>query len=81
MRIELRCFVQSGRNAIVIAPNRSCVQAAYSVDHLHRIRPVTHDIATTKDFVVTGRLGTFDGGVECFQVGVDVTEDEIAHGV
>src|SRR5947208_2976087 len=81
MRIELRRFVQTRGNSIVISPNRDGVQASNPVDGFERTRSISDDIAATKHRVVTGVFCPLDACLKRFDVGVDVTEDEIAHGV
>ena len=81
MRVELRRLVDTCRHPIVIAANRGGVQAANDVDRFDRIRAVSDQVSAAQNSVVTCLFCTLDAGLEGFQVGVDVTEDEIAHGV
>src|SRR5205814_7238623 len=81
MRIKLRGFIESGGDAVVISPNCQSVQLPNSVNRLVRIRTVAHDIAATKYRIVTSLLCPLGAGFKRFDIGMDVTQDEVAHGV
>ena len=81
MRVELRRFIQTCRYAIVISPNCDGFQFLDSVDSFDWTWAISDDVSAAKYGVVTGLFSALDAGFERFQVGVDVTEDEIAHGV
>ena len=81
MRIEFRSIVLTGGNTIVIAANDNCPEVANAIDGFDRIRPVTHDVATTENRIVSGKFSSLDADLERFDIRVDVTQDEKAHGV
>ena len=81
MWIELRWFIQTGGDTVVISPNGDGFQLLNSVDCFYRTWAISNDVSTAEHRVVTGLFSTLDAGFKRFQVGVDVTEDEIAHGV
>ena len=57
------------------------LQSGEPVHHFRGIRPIADDVSTAQDQIVTGPLGPVDAGFQRFHAGMDVTEDEIAHGV
>jgi hypothetical protein len=65
----------------MISTNRNRVQCPDSVDCSDGIRTVSNEIAAAQDGVVTGVFCTLGAGFKRFDVGMDVAEDEIAHGV
>ena len=81
MRIELRWLVESGRNAIMISSNGQRFQTAKDIDRFDRIWTVSDDVAAAKHRFETCMFCAVDTGVERFDVRMDVTQDEIAHGV
>jgi hypothetical protein len=81
VRIELRRFVQACGDPIMISPNRSGVQRPDTIDGLYGTGTISDDISATKDRVVARLPCALDASFKRLDVGVDVTEDEIAHGV
>jgi hypothetical protein len=65
----------------MIAAYACCVQIPDQVDGLYGIRTITNKIATAQHYIVTGLFCSPNAGFKGFYVGMDVTEDEIAHGV
>ena len=65
----------------MIPTNTGCLEITYEIDGLDRIRAVSDDVAAAEHCIVDGLFRMLNAGFKRFQVGMDVTEDEIAHGV
>src|SRR5215831_7319888 len=81
MRIELRCFIQSRSHPVVISTNGDGFHATNLIDCFYWVWTVTNDVAAAEYRVVIGLFRTLDASFKCLQVGMDVTQDEITHGV
>ena len=81
VRIELRRFVQARRDAVVVPANGDGIQVPNAVNGFYRARPIANDVAAAKHEVISRFFCALDAGFERFYVGMDVTEDEIPHGV
>src|SRR5262249_38734644 len=79
--IELSGFVQASRNSIVISPNCHGVEALDSFNCFNGIRTISDKVSTAKNGIVTSLFCTLETSFKGLYVGMDVTEDEIAHGV
>jgi len=51
------------------------------IDCFYWVWAVTNDVPATEYGIVTSLLCTVDARFKRFQVGMDVTEDQITHGV
>ena len=67
--------------ALSDAPEQAETVDATGVDRFYGIRPVAHNVATTENGIVSREFCSLDACVKRFDVGVDVTQDEKAHGV
>jgi hypothetical protein len=65
----------------MIPADRKGIQAGQSVHNFGRVRTVSNDIAAAQNAVVSCAHSPAHTGFQRLHVGVDVTEDEIAHGV
>ena len=72
---------QAGRHAVVVAPDAGGVQLADHRYRFARIRAIADQVAAAQHGVIPGGLGASAAGVERFDVGMDVTQDEKAHSV
>ena len=79
--VELICLVEARRDAIMVPANTWPVQVPNDIDGLYGIRSVSDDVSAAEDRVVSGLFRTSYAGLKRFQVGVDVTQYEIAHGM
>ena len=76
--IEPLQIVETGTGAVVIAADDGGAIIADPLDDEVGIGGIAYQIATTDGLVVlTGRFG--DDGLECFPIGMEVAEYEVAH--
>ena len=67
MRIELRGFVQTGGDAVVISANGDGVQSPDSVDCFDGIWAISHDVSAAKHRVITRLFSTLDAGFQALR--------------
>jgi hypothetical protein len=81
MRVEICWLVQTRGHSIVISTDANGTKTSNQVDGFDRIRSVSDEVSAAKRRIVGGLFRPLDAGFEGFDVGVYVTEDEVAHGV
>src|SRR5258707_412399 len=81
VRIKLNRVIQPSGNAIVISPNREASECPNSVDSLNWVRTIAHDVPAAQNGVITGDLRPLKASFQRFDVGMDVTQDEVTHSV
>ena len=81
VRVELIGLVEARSDAIMVPANTWPVQVPDDIDGFYWVRSVSDDVSAAEDRVVSGFVRTVHAGLKGFQIGVDVTEDEVAHGV
>ena len=77
-RVEVFKIHKSGCGLVVIAPDESLAQFTGTLGDFVRAGTVSDDIAEVDDQVVS-RSGC-EARIESFQIGVDITEQQYAHG-
>jgi hypothetical protein len=65
----------------VISTNGDGIHTTNLIDCFYWVRTVTNDVAAAEYRIVIGLFRPLDASFKRLQVGMDVTEDEITHGV
>ena len=81
MWIELTRFIQSRSHPVVISTNSDRIHATNLIDCFYWVWTITNDVAAAEYRIVMRLFRTLDASFKRFQVGMDVTQDEITHGV
>src|SRR5208283_4199017 len=71
--------IESGARAVVIAADHHRAMIPHPIHHQVRIGGISYQVAAADGLVVFA-FGLLNNGFQGFPVGVEIAEDEIAHG-